>query len=201
MSVETITPIVWVVFAGVCCAAFYAFYQKRIVGDLLRALIAAGADCAENAKTLSEIGYGKGVRAALSRRVLKKGSVLRKSVEALGDETPKAETKHHPDELFVKKTIDPNIRYYIPEEKRAAAEIRYDSKGTTVSTLFLTIAAFFAAAMIFIALLPSILHAIENIGKKSSDTPPKNDSAVTGELLTENADETGDNGGENADAE
>ena len=51
MSVETITPIVWVVFAGVCCAAFYAFYQKRIVGDLLRALIAAGADCAENAKT------------------------------------------------------------------------------------------------------------------------------------------------------
>ena len=69
MSVETITPIVWVVFAGVCCAAFYAFYQKRIVGDLLRALIAAGADCAENAKTLSEIGYGKGVRAVYDRLI------------------------------------------------------------------------------------------------------------------------------------
>ena len=199
MSVETITPIVWVVFAGVCCAAFYAFYQKRIVGDLLRALIAAGADCAENAKTLYEIGYGKGVRAALSRRVLKKGSVLRKSVEARGDETPKAETKHHPDELFVKKTIDPNIRYYIPEENRAAAEIRYDGKGTTVSTLLLTVAAFFAAAMIFFALLPTLLHAIENIGKKSDAMPPKNDSSVTEDILTEDADETGDSGGENAE--
>ncbi len=199
MSVETITPIVWVVFAGVCCAAFYAFYQKRIVGDLLRALIAAGADCAENAKTLSEIGYGKGVRAALSRRVLKKGSVLRKSVEARGDETPTAETKHHPDELFVKKTVDPNIRYYIPEENRAAAEIRYDGKGTTVSTLLLTVAAFFAAAMIFIALLPTLLHAIESIGKKSDAMPPKNDSAVTEDILTEDTDETGDSGGENAE--
>ena len=199
MSVETITPIVWVVFAGVCCAAFYAFYQKRIVGDLLRALIAAGADCAENAKTLSEIGYGKGVRAAFSRRVLKKGSVLRKSVEARGDETPKAETKHHPDELFVKKTIDPNIRYYIPEENRAAAEIRYDGKGTTVSTLLLTVAAFFAAAMIFIALLPTLLHAIESIGKKSDAMPLKNDSAVTEDILTEDTDETGDSGGENAE--
>lgn len=199
MSVETITPIVWVVFAGVCCAAFYAFYQKRIVGDLLRALIAAGADCAENAKTLSEIGYGKGVRAAFSRRVLKKGSVLRKSVEARGDETPTAETKHHPDELFVKKTIDPNIRYYIPEENRAAAEIRYDGKGTTVSTLLLTVAAFFAAAMIFIALLPTLLHAIESIGKKSDAMPPKNDSSVTEDILTEDADETGDSGGENAE--
>lgn len=199
MSVETITPIVWVVFAGVCCAAFYAFYQKRIVGDLLRALIAAGADCAENAKTLSEIGYGKGVRAAFSRRVLKKGSVLRKSVEARGDETPKAETKHHPDELFVKKTINPNIRYYISEENRAAAEIQYDGKGTTVSTLLLTVAAFFAAAMIFIALLPTLLHAIESIGKKSDAMPPKNDSAVTEDILTEDADETGDSGGENAE--
>lgn len=199
MSVETITPIVWVVFAGVCCAAFYAFYQKRIVGDLLRALIAAGADCAENAKTLSEIGYGKGVRAAFSRRVLKKGSVLRKSVEARGDETPTAETKHHPDELFVKKTVDPNIRYYIPEENRAAAEIRYDGKGTTVSTLLLTVAAFFAAAMIFIALLPTLLHAIESIGKKSDAMPPKNDSAVTEDILTEDTDETGDSGGENAE--
>ena len=101
--------------------------------------------------------------------------------------------------MFVKKTIDPNIRYYIPEENRAAAEIRYDGKGTTVSTLLLTVAAFFAAAMIFIALLPTLLHAIESIGKKSDAMPPKNDSAVTEDILTEDTDETGDSGGENAE--
>lgn len=177
MSVEKMTAVVWIVFAGICFASFYAFYQRQIVGGLLRSLLKSGADCPENAKTLSEIGYGDGIKRRFAERLLKKGSVLRKSVDAT--EEMQADPKsHHPDELFVKKEMfSSEARFYVTEEKRHIAEIRYDEKGTDVSALLLSIAASFAAALVVIALLPWFLNWVRNFGKTASADKAENETA------------------------
>ena len=222
MPIENIIPIIWVVFAGVCCAAFYAFYQKRIVGDLLRAFTAAGADSPENAKTLSDIGYGTGIKARFARRALKKGSVLRKSIEAIGETVPQ-EKNRHPDEFFVKKeTLSDSVRFYVPEDKRRIAERRYDGDGMTASALLLTVVSFFAAAVLLIAFLPQILSLLKNFGKtpaqnvsekpsvsaedtvfpeekNPSESSEENTDENSGENLSENSENPGESSEENSD--
>lgn len=158
---NTLSTTVWIIFFGICIASFYAYYHRRLLGDLLRAFISAGADCENNAKTLSDIGYGEGIKHLFAKHALKNGAVLRKNIIAVyNEETAK---KKNPDELFVKKEKpDFEQKYFVDEEKRIVAEIRYDGKGTTASTLLLTVAAFFVASLVTISLLPWIL---QNSGK------------------------------------
>lgn len=168
----TLSAIVWVVFLGVCFASFYAFYHRRLLGDLLRALISAQAEDEKSAKTLSEIGYGNGIKNAFAKFALKKGSVLRKTVEVLYEE--KAPVRTNSDELFVKKPkLSCEQKYFVPEEKRIVAEIRYDGKGTTSSTLLLSVISFFVAALLVISLLPWIL---QNAGRLLGNDQPEEDA-------------------------
>lgn len=154
---STLSTTVWIIFFGICIAAFYAYYHRRLLGDLLRAFISSGADCEENAKTLSDIGYGDGIKKIFATYALRPGSVLRKTICAVYNEAPPQ--KKNPDELFVRaKKPDYEQKYFVDEQKRIVAEIRYDGKGTTTSTLLLTVAAFFVAALVAISVLPWILQ-------------------------------------------
>lgn len=168
---------IWIVFLGICFGAFYAYYYRRILGDLLRALIAQGAEDEKTAKTLSEIGYGGGLKHLFAARALKKGAALRKTVETVYEE--QLPHRKSPDELFVRaqKAAAPQ-RYYVPEEKRFAAEVRYDGEGTTVTTLLLTVGVFFVAAIVTMSLLPWILNHIGLLFGSSgtgsqTDLPPE----------------------------
>lgn len=167
---NTLSTTVWIIFFGVCMAAFYAYYHRRLLGDLLRAFIAAGADCEKNAKTLNEIGYGDGIKKVFARFALKNGSVLRKTICAVYNEQP--EHKKNPDELFVRtKKPDTEQKYFVDEEKRIVAEIRYDGKGTTSSTLLLAVAAFFVIAVIAVSVLPRILQNAGSIFGTQTEEP------------------------------
>lgn len=173
---STLSLIVWVVFAGICFASVYAFYHRRLLGDLLRSLISAQAQDEKSAKTLSEIGYGSGIKQAFAKFALKKGSVLRKTVEVVFEE--KLPVRKNSDELFVRTPkSDTEQKYFVPEEKRIVAEIRYDGEGTTATTLLLSIAAFFAAAILVISFLPWILQNAGRIlglgNQEESETPPE----------------------------
>ncbi len=171
---------VWVVFAGVCFGAFYAYYHRRLLGDLLRSVIAAGANDEQNAKTLSEIGYGSGIKKHFARFALKKGSVLRKTVVAVYEE--KDPVKKHSDELFVKAQQVHDQRYYVPEDRRITAEVRYDGKGTTATTLMLTVAAFFVAAIVVVSLLPWIIRNYHNLINPTDSVPDDPDTGYEQEV-------------------
>ncbi|MBR5528277.1 MAG: hypothetical protein IKV97_04675 [Clostridia bacterium] len=159
---STLATFVWVVFLGVCFGAFYAYYHRRLLGDILRTFIAYGADSEQNALTLANIGYGEGIKHTFAKFALRRSSVLRKTIHTVYEE--KAPVKKDPDELFAKAPKLPcEQRYYIPEEKRITAEIRYDGKGTTASTLIITVAVFFAVAIIAVSLLPWIIRNYHNL--------------------------------------
>ena len=59
---KTIITIIWIVFAGICFGAFYAYYHRRIVGDLMRAILAKEAFDTDSSVTLSDIGYSSGIK-------------------------------------------------------------------------------------------------------------------------------------------
>lgn len=172
MDLEQITVTIWVVFAGICCAAFYAYYQRCLLGDIVRAFLSAEAIDPQTAKTLAEIGYGDRLRRVFAERALKNGTALRKTIRALYPEsTP---IRRHKDEILFgqsqKNRSDSNgevQRYYIPEELRHTAEVRYDAKGTSAATVLVTVAAFFVAAVVIITLLPWIRDRISSFGRSN----------------------------------
>lgn len=162
MTQETLSVIVWVVFFGVLFGSFYAYYQRRLLGNILRALIAREAQDKESAKTLSEIGYGSKLKHSFASFALRKNSGLRKHVFAVYEE--KEPEKKHRDQLFAKaEKSEHEQKYYVPEEKRIVAEVRYDGKGTNLKTLIISVAALLAAAIAIVSLLPWLIEKYYSI--------------------------------------
>lgn len=167
---KTIITIIWIVFAGICFGAFYAYYHRRLVGDIVRAIIEKGAISKESSVTLSDIGYKSGIKRAFAGFALKKGSAARKFVYTVYEE--KAPQKKNEDELFVKaNSLENEQRYYVPEEKRITAEVKYDGKGTSLTAVLITIAVFFAVALIAVSILPWILTNANRILSGGNDNP------------------------------
>ncbi len=170
---KTIITIIWIVFAGICFGAFYAYYHRRLVGDIVRAIIEKGATSKESSVTVSDIGYKNGIKHAFARFALKKGSAARKFVYTVYEEN--APQKKNDDELFVKaKAPENEQRYYVPEEKRITAEVKYDGKGTSLTTVLITVAVFFAVALIAVSILPWILTNASRILSSGTAKPSEN---------------------------
>ena len=184
MTQETLSVIVWVVFFGVLFGSFYAYYQRRLLGDILRAFIAHEAADENSAKTLSQIGYGGKIKRNFASFALRKNSSLRKHIFAVYEE--KEAQKYHRDQLFAKASeAQTEQKYYVPEEKRIVAEVRYDGKGTDLKTLVIAIAALLAAAILIVSFLPWLIdkyHSFAGTGDEKEeiaedygyveDTPP-----------------------------
>lgn len=148
--------IIWSMYIGILLATVYSYYQKRVVGGFVRHLMAKGANSIDNAKTLSELGYQN--HAAI-RRELSKPAPLRKMVWEVEDNHREGE-----DGVIYcarEKALDLNLgRFYIPEEKRIEAELRYEGKGTDLFAVIISVAVFFALAVLACAFLPTIMENI-----------------------------------------
>lgn len=139
--------IVWIIFAGVCAASFYAFFQKKVAGSIIRAIIDKESFDEQNAKTLGQLGYTGKIKEKCARFLLKDGSTLRKYIkECVKEDNSKA--------------------YFIPEDKKISAECRYDSDGMSVKTLMLSILGLFIAAIVAIRFLPEISKLLSGIFKQ-----------------------------------
>lgn len=171
---KTIITIIFVVFAGICYGTFYAYYHRRLVGDLVRAILCKNALNKGSAVTLEDIGYSKGIKRIFADFALKKGSAARKYVSAVYEE--KAPVKKHDDELFVRGAKPENEqKYYITEDKRLTVEVKYDRKGMSLVSVFIAIAVLFAAALVTVSILPWILANANRLGNTSSGELVEND--------------------------
>ena len=160
---KSIITIIFIVFAGICYGTFYSYYHKRLVGDLIRAIIGRNATDCESSVTLEDVGYSKGIKRIFANFALKKGSAARKFVCAVYEE--KAPLKKHDDELFVGRVKSENEqKYYISEDKRITAEAKYDGKGMSLASVLIAIAVFFAAALVAVSILPWILATANRLG-------------------------------------
>ena len=136
---------------GILLAALYNFYMRHVPGSVVRTLLRAEALSEESAKTAEELGLSE---KPLAMFELTRGSALSHIVRYVGDE-PDAEGRRAP------KTAD--TRYYIPEEAKYRAELRFDKEGNGAAGLVITAVLSVAIAALVIRLLPWFLGVIDGL--------------------------------------
>lgn len=169
--------IIIAIFLGVIIAAAMSLFQKRTLGDLVRALDREGCTTPEKAKTLSELGL---LRNSAVKQDLRRGASLRRVVRCVGEEEYLAaqaekrkifeaeqKAKENRRERGKWKEIPYRYnfstdRFYIPEDLVYGAAVQFDQKGTNPLTLIFTIVACIALMMLCCYLLPEMLQLADN---------------------------------------
>ena len=147
-------------FLGVLVAAASAIHNKRVLGDALRHIIRSGASTPETAKTLSELGYAKNT---FVRSGLKYGTALRKYVRCVEDDERFASLV--PDEKGYYPKIKTDLgtaHFYVPEEKRIAAELRYEKAGTGWLQFFAILIGGTVLLVLLIKIFPDLMMFVDN---------------------------------------
>lgn len=158
--------IVWAMFAGFVFAALLAVYNKRLLGSLVKRLIFEGCLSPDRAMTVTELGYGTDwfiknalrTDAALLRFVKRVDAPTEPSDED-GKENTSAPAKTRGGHDIIDFST---ARFYIPEELKYRAEVRYAGKGTDFVSFGICIVIFAAAAFAAIFIIPDLIQLIDN---------------------------------------
>ena len=141
-----IRMIIFGIFAGVILASLYAIYVKNVVGSFVRKLLAAGCLAEDKAMTLDELGFTKNIFVKQALR----GSLLASTVVHVMPELKEGDEAPGPE------------RYYIKEEKKYAAEMRFNARGSGWPTFFFVVLCSVIAIFIIFAALPHIIDLLDN---------------------------------------
>ena len=136
-----LTLIVSSLFIGMVIASAAMLYHQLFLGGIVRRIIEKGALSPEKALTKEELGYSPNnffVKIALREK-----STFRKIVHGI--------------------TEDKTERYYIPEEMRIRAEIRFRKQGNNAFGILLTVLLFLVVAYVSLTVVPWFADAIRNL--------------------------------------
>lgn len=172
---KMICAIIMGLCAGIIAATFISLFNKKYLGDFVRTVIGNDALSAENAKTLYELGY---VDKLMLRYAVAKSVSLRRVVKCREEEAFYEDQKQRREEyeknradgIKLKKfkeieyKVDPdNDHFFIPEELKYTAEVKFDKKGATlraaIAISVITVIAFF----IMMLALPQLLEFLNGI--------------------------------------
>ncbi len=175
-GIINIHVIVFGIFIGALVAAVYSIYTKKILGEMVRKLIAAEAFSPEKSMTLEELGLSKNILIkhalkgyTLGRVVnsIEKDEFITKTNEArvIYEENRKKSAKQgkripsFPEPTF--KIKPDECHYYIAEEKKYTAEMRFNANGSGYGTFFFVLLIASICVIIVYALLPQLLTLID----------------------------------------
>ncbi len=163
----------YLIVLGICVGLIIGIivsYRTRIAAHrLTKALITAGCNTPETAATIDSLD----VRSrGQMKRMLKQGKLLRRTVLCANeDEMPQKEPgklKKFWFEKFLgqeipKKTDLSTARFYIPEENRIAAEVRYSREGMSPVALVITIVVIVGVAVAALLVIPDLMIMAGNV--------------------------------------
>lgn len=167
----TMDMIIWGAVIGCGIGAIWSVISRRSLGMLIKKLKAAGADTPEKAVTLSELGLSKN---PLLKQALKAGKPLRRYVQCANEDefavqrpseekAAKAVRKIFSLEAEEKVLTDyTRARYYLPDEARYTAEVRYDMKGTDPAGLVISLILLIGLGFGLRFLIPELLTLLDN---------------------------------------
>ena len=159
---------------GIVIAAACTVYNKRYIGSFVRRVISCRCFDAASAKTLDELGY---LKSAGVRGVIKSGGSLSRWVRCVEEDEFFAEIEKkragfddaHKDDAKKSNFVEPEFKrdlntmnFYIPEEKKYAAEIRFEDKGANFGVLIVVIIAALLLCAFICYFLPDLLKMIDN---------------------------------------
>lgn len=162
-------------FAGLIIALFTSVFNKRVLGDVVRAIIKKEAFSPEKALNLEELGFEK---SAIIRLAVRKSTTLRRVVKCREEEEFIAEQNARRNEYNEQRsqnkklprfkeqtyTINPYAdTFYIPEEIRFMADVKFEAKGNTLKNAILCSVLLVVAMFVILGALPAILDLIDSI--------------------------------------
>ena len=162
-------------FVGMCIATFVTVFNKRVLGDVVRKLLSRDALSHDSALTLEELGYDKNIAIRLS---LKYGTSLRRVVKSREEVGYYEELERKREEYLSHKKNGEKIpkfkeapykmdvcadHFYIPEDMKYMADIKFEKKGNTLLGAFLIVLGLAAAFLVIMYFLPDILSFINSI--------------------------------------
>lgn len=152
-NASTLEIVALSVFLGATISTIMMYINKSVIGKVVRELIKQSANSAENALTLRQLRLSKNpfVRMALSGK-----SSLRKLVYEAEDAVNELPDGTH--YTSRQKMLDlKTARFYISEDNRIRAELRYSAKGSDFVALLISIILYIFLAYAIYAYLPLII--------------------------------------------
>ena len=159
--------IIWGLYIGIVAGALGSILFRVYSSRIIKALLSSSASEESTAKTLEELGLaGK----PFIRYYLKDDSVLRRSVlvcEGAHAPVKAGKFRRFWYEKFLRTTLPEKIdfskaRFYIPEENRIAAELRFQEEKHPVRNFVFAAVGLFAVAMFATYAVPELLLMLDN---------------------------------------
>ena len=155
---------------GFCAAAIGSLYEKGLIGSFVKKLLSEDCVGANNAKTLYELGFD---RSPAIRSSVRSGSTLKRWVRCVEEDEfyasvdeKKAEFEaQNPNERFVapKFKRDPDtMHFYIPEELKYKADVKFSTKGANIVSVILVIVVSVILCAALCSVIPDMLTFADN---------------------------------------
>lgn len=162
------------IFLGMIVGCLAMAYHKQVIGGVVRKLIADGCNSADSAKTAAELGYLKN---PLAKNALRGSVALRRVVRCAEEEKFYRDQAAEKEAYEEKRQQEPKLpkfkereylteiatdRFYIPEELRIRAEIKFEKKGSGWISGVLGILCLLVIFFCLLLVLPHILQITDN---------------------------------------
>ena len=168
------------IIVGLLCGFFLAccmtVFDRRVLGDFVRRVLYCECFSKETAMTLAELGYLKN---SIIRGSLRGNVSLRRVVKCVEEEEFRARAeaeyatlvkaceeagKKPPRRTVPAFKVDPTVmHFYIPEDLKYVADVKFEKKGANWVTLLVSFVLFLVLASLAAFLLPDLLQLIDNM--------------------------------------
>ena len=155
-TTETVNTVIPALVWGIIIAAIATFYSRRVVGSFVRTLCEKEAFSPQKGVTLFDTGL---FRSTVVRRELSKSAFLRKVVFCREEQAFLLD-KGNDASYKIDFTRD---HFYIPEDLKYRAEIRYSTKGSTWLYVVLTVILVPVVVGLLCRFMPNILQAVDSL--------------------------------------
>lgn len=159
---------------GALCAVVAVGYDSRVIGGFVRSMLMKGAVGRENAVTLYDMEL---TERSAPGRALRKSAGLRRLIHCVEEEDFYAEQKRLREEYEKKREEDPTLpefkpaeytfgedeHFYIVEDKKITAELKYIKRGAKPWALPIIIVASVIVFFALIIILPYILTLLDQL--------------------------------------
>lgn len=173
-TVSTLRMMIFGITIGIIIAAASSVYHKRHLGGLIRTMIEKNCMSPDNAMTLEELGYDNkfGIKNAVKRGgSLWRWARCREEDEYVAEMTKKREEfeEQHKNENKPPKFKELDFKrdyktmhFYLPEEKKYAAEIKFDKKGFRWSGVVIVAIVAIILSALLCYILPDVIKYFDN---------------------------------------
>ncbi len=176
-SMMTLRNIIFGLLIGFIIASFAVIIDKRVLGNFVRRLLDGENIGPENAVTLSDAGYNKKQKICIISNAVRRSVNIRRVVRCLEEEKfntsldeaereyekKRAENPELP--AFKRTAFTPNAakdHFYIPEEMKYTADIKFDKKGTSWWMFFVLVIIAIVLFAVLLFAIPQLLQMLDN---------------------------------------